>query len=229
MRRAPFRDRTDAGQILAGELAPYTGRDDVLVLALPRGGVPVAHEVARALEAPLDVFLVRKLGVPGHEELAMGAIASGGVCVLNPDVVQSLRISAEVLETAIAAELRELERRERAYRGDRPAPQVQGRTVILVDDGLATGSTMRAAVTALRRLGPARIVVAVPTASPVTCEELRHEADDCVCTLTPEPFHAVGLWYEDFSQTTDEEVQDLLERSAAPIVAASDRGEGPPP
>ena len=221
-----FRDRTEAGQLLAKRLTAYANRLDVLVLALPRGGVPVAYEVARALGVPLDVFVVRKLGVPGHEELAMGAIASGGECVLNDDVVEALRIPRHVIEAASARELRELERRERAYRGDRPAPKVRGRTVILVDDGLATGATMRAAVHALRRLGPARIVVAVPTAAPSTCEEFRHEADECVCVITPEPFHGVGLWYEDFSQTIDDEVRDLLERAAAPVSASMGRNRG---
>ena len=208
-----FRDRTEAGQLLAERLSAYAGRPGVSVLALPRGGVPVGYEVARALEAPLDVFVVRKLGVPGHEELAMGAIASGGVCVLNDDVVQALRIPSRVIEAVAARELRELQRRERSYRGNRPSPEMSGRTVILVDDGLATGSTMRAAVAALRRLRPGRIVVAVPTAAPSTCEEFRHVADECVCDITPEPFHAVGLWYEDFSQTTDDEVRDLLKRA----------------
>jgi predicted phosphoribosyltransferase len=217
---AAFRDRTEAGQLLAERLAAYAGRPDVLVLALPRGGVPVAYQVARALGAPLDVFVVRKLGVPGHQELAMGAIASGRVCVLNEDVVHALRIPRRVIDAVAEHELRELRRRERAYRGDRPAPEVRGRTVLLVDDGLATGSTMRAAVAALRRLGPARIVVAVPTAAPSTCEEFRHEADECVCDITPDPFYAVGLWYEDFSQTSDDEVRDLLERSAAKTPAA---------
>ncbi len=216
-----FRDRTEAGRLLAGPLAAYSGLPDVLVLALPRGGVPVAYEVARALRAPLDVLVVRKLGVPGHEELAMGAIASGGDCVLNDDVVQALRIPRRVIQAVVERELGELERRERAYRGDRPAPEVRGRTVILVDDGLATGSTMRAAVTALRRLGPARLVVAVPTAAPSTCEEFRHEADECVCEITPDPFYAVGLWYEDFSQTTDDEVRDLLERAKNPVPATA--------
>jgi putative phosphoribosyl transferase len=224
-----FRDRTEAGQLLAEQLTAYAGRPDVLVLALPRGGVPVASEVARALGAPLDVFVVRKLGVPGHEELAMGAIASGGVCMLNDDVVQALRIPRRVIEAVAARELRELERRERAYRGDRPAPEVRGRTVILVDDGLATGSTMRAAVAALRRLGPARIVVAVPTAAPATCEEFRHEADECVCDITPDPFYAVGLWYEDFSQTTDDEVRELLERAEGPVAAATGADGGAMP
>ena len=215
-----FRDRTEAGQLLAQQLSTYAGRSDVIVLALPRGGVPVAYEVSRALGVPLDVFVVRKLGVPGHEELAMGAIASGGVSVLNEDVVEALRIPPRVIETVAARELGELKRRERAYRGGRAAPEVRGRTLILVDDGLATGSTMRAAVAALRRLGPARIIVAVPTAAPTTCEQFRHEADDCVCDITPEPFYSVGLWYEDFSQTTDDQVRDLLERSANEMPSA---------
>jgi putative phosphoribosyl transferase len=215
-----FRDRTEAGQLLAQQLSTYAGRSDVTVLALPRGGVPVAYEVSRALGVPLDVFVVRKLGVPGHEELAMGAIASGGVCVLNEDVVEALRIPPRVIKTVAARELRELKRRERTYRGNRAPPEVRGRILILVDDGLATGSTMRAALTSLRRLGPARIIVAVPTAAPTTCEQFRHEADDCVCDITPEPFYSVGLWYEDFSQTTDDQVRDLLERSANEMPSA---------
>lgn len=209
-----FRDRTEAGRFLARQLMRYADRQDVLVLALPRGGVPVAFEVARALHAPLDIFLVRKLGLPGHGELAMGAIATGGMRVLNEDVVQALRIPEHVIDAVSVQEQQELERRERAYRGDRPAPQVRGRTVILIDDGLATGSTMRAAVAALRRQGPARIVVAVPLGASETCAEFRAEADETVCAKTPEPFYAVGLWYGDFSQTTDEEVHDLLERAA---------------
>jgi predicted phosphoribosyltransferase len=209
-----FRDRTEAGRILAGRLMTYANRPDVLVLALPRGGVPVAYEVARALHAPLDVFLVRKLGVPGREELAMGALASGGLRVLNEDVVGALAIPEEVIAHVVAAEGRELERRERAYRDDRPVPDVRGRTIILVDDGLATGSTMRAAVAALRQRQPARIVVAVPVGSADTCAEFQGEADEIVCARTPEPFYAVGLWYEDFSQTSDEEVHELLERAA---------------
>jgi predicted phosphoribosyltransferase len=176
--------------------------------------VPVAYEVAQALHAPLDIFLVRKLGLPGREELAMGAIASGGVIVLNEDLVRRLGIPRDVLQNVIAAEREELERRERTYRGDRPPPDVRGRTVILVDDGLATGSTMRAAVAALRRQDPARVVVAVPVGAPDTCAEFEREADDVVCAVTPEPFYAVGLWYGDFAQTTDEEVHDLLERAA---------------
>ena len=207
---ARFRDRREAGRFLARELAAYANRPDVIVLALPRGGVPVGDEIAQALHAPLDVFLVRKLGVPGHEEYAMGAIASGGVSVLNEEVVQRLGISPYQIETVAAREQRELERRERAYRGERPPPEVSGRTVILVDDGLATGASMQAAVLALRRLQPARIVVAVPVAAPETCEQLREIADEVVCATTPEPFYAVGLWYEDFSQTSDEEVRALL-------------------
>jgi predicted phosphoribosyltransferase len=209
-----FRDRSDAGRALAAKLAAYAHRPDVLVLALPRGGVPVAHEVARVLRAPLDVFLVRKLGVPGHEELAMGAVATGGVRVLNESVVAGLGIPPYVIDAVTAWEQEELTRRERLYRGDRPPPDVRGRTVILVDDGLATGATMHAAIRALREQHPGRIVVAVPTAAPETCEELKTEVDDVICATTPEPFHAVGLWYENFSQTTDEEVRDLLARGA---------------
>ncbi len=215
-----FRDRREAGRLLATKLAAYANRPDVIVLALPRGGVPVAYEVARALNAPLDIFLVRKLGVPGYEELAMGAIATGGVRVLNDQLVGGLRIPDYIVDEVAASEQQELARRERLYRGDRPAPDVRGRTVILVDDGLATGATMLAAVKALRQQQPARIVVAVPTASPETCEQLRAEVDDIICAITPEPFHAVGLWYEDFSQTTDEEVRDLLARSAEASRAA---------
>jgi putative phosphoribosyl transferase len=209
-----FHDRADAGRALARRLARYANRPDVLVLALPRGGVPVAYEVARALNAPLDVFLVRKLGAPGQEELAMGAIATGGVRVLNEDVVRLMHIPDEVIDSVAETQWRELERRERAYRDDRPLPDVRGRTVLLIDDGLATGSTMRAAVAALRRQGPARLVVAVPVASPSTCDDLRVEVDDIVCAQTPEPFYAVGSWYEDFTQTSDEEVHALLEQAA---------------
>ena len=205
-----FANRREAGRILASLLMKYADRDDVLVLALPRGGVPVGFEVAQALRAPLDVFIVRKLGVPGHDELAMGAIATGGVRVLNDDVVMSLELEPEVIDTVAAREEKELARRERLYRGARPAPDVHGRTVILVDDGLATGSTMRAAVAALRKQGPARIVVAVPVAAPETCEEFKTEVDEAVCAATPRMFNGVGRWYEDFSQTTDEEVHELL-------------------
>jgi predicted phosphoribosyltransferase len=215
-----FHDRRDAGRLLAGKLAAYAGRTDVLVLGLPRGGVPVAFEVARALGAPLDVFVVRKLGAPGHEELAMGAIASGGVCVLNDDVVHALKVPVWVISRVAARERRELKRRERLYRDDLPPPDVCGRTVILVDDGLATGSTMRAAVAALRRMGPKEIIVAAPAGAPSTCEEFRHEADDCVCVTAPEPFSAVGHCYDDFSQTTDDEVRALLAQSSDPSMAA---------
>jgi len=214
MKLPRFRDRSEAGRLLGAKLTAYADRPDVVVLALPRGGVPVAYEVARALGAPLDIFLVRKLGIPGHEELAMGAVATGGVRVLNEQVVRALRIPDYVIDAVAAKEEQELARRERLYRGDRPPPDVHGRTVILVDDGLATGATMHAAIQALRQQQPAHIVVAVPTASPEACDELRTEIDDIVCAVTPEPFYAVGLWYEDFSQTTDEEVRDLLARSA---------------
>lgn len=214
MENLPFRDRTEAGQLLSRKLRRYADRPDVIVLALPRGGVPVAYEVAKALHAPLDVFLVRKLGVPGQEELAMGAIATSGIRVLNQDIVRALNIPPRVIDSVAAKEARELERRERLYRGDRPAPDVTGRTVILVDDGLATGSSMRAAVAALRQKNPRRIVVAVPIAAAATCREFETEVDEIVCYQTPEPFYSVGLWYEDFSQTTDEEIRQLLERAA---------------
>jgi erythromycin esterase-like protein/predicted phosphoribosyltransferase len=207
-----FLDRRDAGRRLAARIAGYSNRPDVLVLALPRGGVPVAYEVARALNAPLDVFMVRKLGVPGHEELAMGAVATGGVRVLNNEIVEGLGIPTSMIDAVVARERQELARRERLYRDGRPPPDVRGRTVILVDDGLATGATMQAAIEALRQQGPARIVVAVPTASPDTCEEIKKRADEVICAITPEPFHAVGRWYQEFSQTTDEEVRELLAR-----------------
>jgi predicted phosphoribosyltransferase len=214
MQAPVFRDRREAGRLLAAKLAAYANRPEVLVLALPRGGVPVGYEVARALKAPLDVFIVRKLGVPGHEELAMGAVATGDVRVLNDEIVSALRIPEYVIDKVTAKEQQELARRERLYRGNRPAPDVRGRAVILVDDGLATGATMLAAIKALRQQQPARIVVAVPTAAPETCEELKAEVDDVICAVTPRPFHGVGLWYEDFSQTTDEEVRNLLSLSA---------------
>jgi predicted phosphoribosyltransferase len=210
-----FGDRTEAGRHLASLLLHHAGRPDVVVVALPRGGVPVGYEVARALAAPLDVFVVRKLGVPGREELAMGAIATGGVRILNEDVVRPLEISWDIVDAVAAREWRELERRERAYRGDRPPPDVRGRTVILVDDGLATGSSMRAAVAALRQQQPSRIVVAAPVGAPDTCLELRKHADEVVCGYAPEPFYGVGMWYDDFAQTTDEEVHELLERAEA--------------
>lgn len=208
-----FRDRRDAGKRLAEELHRYANRPDVMVLALPRGGVPVGFEVATALDSPLDVFVVRKLGLPWHEELAMGALARGGVRILDEDLIRAAGVSEEDVQRVTATEQQELERRERQYRGARPFPNLTGKTVILVDDGLATGYTMRAAVAALRQEGPARVIVAVPVAARETCAAFRDIADDIVCAVTPEPFHAVGLWYEDFSQTTDDEVRDLLDRS----------------
>jgi predicted phosphoribosyltransferase len=210
-----FQDRSEAGKHLALKLAAYTDDPSAVVLALPRGGVPVAYEVARALHLPLDVFLVRKLGVPGHDELAMGAIASGGMRVLNDEVVNYLHIPADAIERVAQTEHHELRRRERLYRGPRPAPNVQGQTVILVDDGLATGATMKAAVAALRQQHPARVIVAAPVAARTTCEAFEAMADDivCMCDRTYEPFYAVGLWYDDFRQTTDAEVRALLERA----------------
>jgi putative phosphoribosyl transferase len=210
-----FENRRAAGVELAEQLQRYRTRDDVIVLALPRGGVPVAYEIARTLEAPLDVFLVRKLGLPGRPELAMGAIASGGIRVLNDDVVQWYGVPQETIERVASAEQAELTRRERAYRDNHLPPDLQGRTVVLVDDGLATGSTMKAAVQAVRAERPVHIVVAVPVGAPDTCRELAAVADEVVCARTPQPFSAVGLWYRDFSQTTDEEVRDLLHRSEA--------------
>ena len=206
----PFASRTDAGAELATLLLLYAGRDDVVVLGLPRGGVPVAHEIARELGVPLDIFLVRKLGVPGHSELAMGAIASGGVRVLNDDVVRWYGIPQAVIDEVAHEEQRELERREQAYRDGRTPVPLGGRTVLLVDDGLATGSTMKAAVQAIRALSPSRIVIAVPVGAAETCRELSEVADEIVCACTPANFRAVGQWYVDFSQTTDAEVRDLL-------------------
>jgi predicted phosphoribosyltransferase len=223
-----FRNRNEAGRLLAEKLTAYANRPGVLVLALPRGGVPVAYEVAHALGAPLDVFLVRKLGVPGYEELGMGAIATGGVRVLNDQIVRGLGIPDYVIDAVAAQEQQELERRERLYRGGRAPADVRGRTVILVDDGLATGATMRAAIMAVRQLQPARIVVAIPTASPETCEELRAEVDELICAITPEPFLAVGHWYEDFSQTTDDEVRDLLARQQRQQPGESQRRKARP-
>jgi putative phosphoribosyl transferase len=211
-----YADRHEAGRALGRELQRKLGsRVDVIVLALPRGGVPVAFHVAEALGAPLDVFIVRKLGVPGHEELAMGAIASGGVRVLNEDVLRYVPVPQAKIDEVAAREQRELERREKSYRGARPPLDAKGRTVIIVDDGLATGSTMRAAVRAVKALEPASVIVAVPVAARQTCHEFRSEVDDIVCLRTPEPFDAVGLWYRDFSQTEDEEVHELLDRANA--------------
>jgi putative phosphoribosyl transferase len=210
MKERQFRDRTEAGQLLAAQLTTYAHRSDVLVLALPRGGVPVAFEVAKALQVPLDVLIVRKLGVPGYEELAMGAIASGGVRVLNEQVVRMLNIPKKVIDKIAAHEQGEVERRERLYRGERPPVEIHGRTIILVDDGMATGATMHAAVVAVRQRGPARLIIAVPVAASATCEEFATEVDELVCLSQPEAFYAVGIWYEHFSQTTDEEVRHLL-------------------
>jgi predicted phosphoribosyltransferase len=210
MQEPLFHDRRDAGQVLARRLSAYRGRPDALVLALPRGGVPVGHAVARALGLPLDVFVVRKLGVPGHEELAMGAIASGGVRVMNDSLLRMLSLTAAQIDAVTQAETQELARRERLYRNGRPPLEVARRTVLLVDDGLATGATMRAAARALRMRAPARLVIAVPTGAHDSCEALRGEADDIVCATRPEPFHAVGCWYEAFPQISDEEVQALL-------------------
>lgn len=209
-----FEDRREAGQHLAERLSRYAG-EDILVLGLPRGGVPVAYEVAKKLNAPLDIFTVRKLGVPGHEEYAMGAIASGGVRVLNDEALRELGISAAEVEDAIEEEQEELERRETLYRRDRPAPTLEGRTVLLVDDGMATGASMTAALKALRQHNPARVIVAVPAASRTVCEQLEALVDEVVCGITPEPFMAVGVWYEQFEQTTDQEVQELLDRAEA--------------
>ena len=208
-----FRDRVEAGQRLAEKLKAYTNNPDVLVLGLPRGGVPVAFEVARALHAPLDILVVRKLGVPGYEELAMGAVASGGLCVLNPSVMDGFKIPRSMAETIARQELEEVKRRERAYRDMRPEPKIEGRTVILVDDGLATGSTMQAAVRVLRQQKPARLVVAVPVGAEETCAQFRDEVDEIICAATPDPFRAVGLWYKNFNQTSDEEVRNLLQQA----------------
>ncbi len=211
----PYTDRADAGRVLSGELLAYAGSPDVVVCGLPRGGIPVAYEVACALDSPLDVFVVRKLGAPGQEELAMGAIASGNVVVVNEEVIDALKISREELNAEVENESRELFRREEIYRGGRPLQEIKGKTVILVDDGLATGSTMRAAVAALRRQEPAQIVVAVPVGASSTCTELGAVADRCICAIALEELRSVGSWYEDFDQTTDDEVCDLLARAAA--------------
>ena len=209
-----FANREEAGRLLAEKLEKYAGRTDVVVLGLPRGGVPVAYEVAQRLGVSLDVFVVRKLGVPGFEELAVGAIASGGVRVLNEDIMRSLPNADQLIESVTEKETVELERREQTYRDRRPAPELRDRVVILVDDGLATGATMRAAVAALRQRGVAKIVVAAPVGAPDTCRELEQEADETICATAPEFFQAVGQYYEDFSQTSDEEVRELLSRAA---------------
>jgi predicted phosphoribosyltransferase len=211
----PFHDRFEAGRVLATRLSAYADRPDAIVLGLPRGGVAVAYEVARALHLPLDVFIVRKLGVPGQEELAMGAIASGGVRVLNHAVIRALGLSQAQIEEVIRREEQELRRREEQFRGNRPPPDLKGKTVILVDDGLATGATMWAAITAVRQQQPAKIVMAVPVADPSGCESFRQIADEVVCAITAEPLHAIGLWYQDFPQMTDDEVRSLL-RSPSP-------------
>jgi putative phosphoribosyl transferase len=208
-----FKNRMHAGELLAQRLGVYAGRRDVIVLALPRGGVPVGFAIAKALDVPLDILLVRKLGVPGHEEYAMGAIASGGLRVLQPAVLETEGISQQVVDEVAQRELREIERREKLYRADRPALDVHDRVVILVDDGLATGSTMLAAVHLLRKGKPAHVIAAVPAAAPDTCRNLRSEVDEMICLYTPDPFYAVGLWYEDFSQTSDKEVQQLLAKA----------------
>lgn len=210
---AQFRDRKDAGRKLAQGLLRYAGCSDVTVFALPRGGVPVAYEVALVLNVPLDVFIVRKLGLPGHEELAIGAIASGGVRVLNNDIIHAMNIPQEVINIVVRREMQELQRRESIYRGNRSAPDVRDHTVILIDDGLATGASMRAAVMGLRAQHPARIVVAVPTAAREVCDAFEFEVDEIVCVMTPDPFYGVGKWYEEFSQVSDEEVRNLLEEA----------------
>jgi len=217
---AQFRDRRDAGRKLAQELLHYADRPDVIVLALPRGGVPVAYEVALALHAPLDILIVRKLGLPGHEELAIGAIASGGIRVLNEGIIRALNIPEEVVERVAQREMQELQRREQAYRGNVSTPELRDRTVILIDDGLATGASMRAAVAGVRAQDPERIVVAVPTAAPETCEAFENEVDEIVCAITPEPFLGVGRWYEDFEQTTDEGVRLFLEDARRQLLHA---------
>ena len=217
----PFRDRRHAGRVLAERLSEYTNRSDVIVLALPRGGVPVGFEVASALQAPLDVFVVRKLGVPGREELAMGAVASGGVRFVNEDVVRGLNLPPAAIEQAATNQAEEVARREQLYRDGRPFPDLRDLIVILVDDGLATGSSMRAAVCALRQQRPARIIAAIPVGAADTCRALRSEVDEVICAIAPEPFYAVGQWYEEFSQTADGEVRDLLQRARS---SADQRG-----
>jgi putative phosphoribosyl transferase len=210
----PFKNRTEAGRLLAQHLQQHANKPNVVVLALPRGGVPVGYEVAKALNAPLDIFMVRKLGLPNNEELALGAVATGGVRVLNPSIVRAFSIDEKTLDRITQNELRRLERQERFFRGDRPFSEIQGREVILVDDGLATGATMKAMVGALRKHQPAKIIVAVPIGAPETCKEFESEVDEIVCAETPTPFFAVGMWYRDFTQTSDEEVRDLLHKAA---------------
>ncbi|WP_017661906.1 phosphoribosyltransferase [Baaleninema simplex] len=219
-----FQDRIEAGRVLASRLERYARRDDVVVLGLPRGGVPVAFQIARALDAPLDVCLVRKLGVPNNPELAMGALGSRGDITTNENVVQSLRVSQEQFEAVVRRERQELQRREKRYRGRRPPLEVRGKTTILVDDGVATGATLMAAIATLRHCHPAKIVVAIPVAAPVVCEKLRTKVDELVCVLEPEPFNFLGLWYADFSQTTDEEVCGLLEIAASERNSQSQNG-----
>ena len=210
-----FRDRTEAGRLLAKRLkSTYANRSDVLVLGLPRGGVPVAYEVAKVLHAPLDICIVRKLGVPGNQELAMGAIATGGIMVLNEDLVASLNISPKAIAQVVTTERQELERRDHLYRGTRPVPDLSHRTVIIIDDGIATGSTLKAALSTIKQQQPERIVVAVPVASPEICQELQDEVDEVVCLLIPERLYAIGIWYNDFSPTTDAEVSNLLQQAA---------------
>ena len=209
----PFKDRRDAGRILTQKLSAYARGQNALILALPRGGVPVAYEVALTLNVPMDIFIVRKLGLPGREELAIGAIASGGIRILNRDIIRMLSIPEEVINFVARRELQELQRRERLYRGNRPSPEVRDQTIILIDDGLATGASMRAAVAGVRAQNPARIVVAVPAAAAETCDAFRSEVEEVVCAITPEPFYGVSRWYEDFSQVTDEEVRTLLEEA----------------
>ncbi|MFC1465259.1 MAG: phosphoribosyltransferase [Candidatus Brachytrichaceae bacterium NZ_4S206] len=223
-----FRDRSQAGQLLARRLRRYTGRDDVIVLALPRGGVPVAYAIASALNVPLDVFVVRKLGVPGEEELAMGAIASGGVRVLSQELIEELGLTDEDVERVAARELAELQRRERVFRGDRPFPDLEGKTVILVDDGIATGATMRAAIRAVRAHRPARVSVAVPVGAPQALEALQDEADELICLLSPEVLMGIGAWYQDFSQLSDAEVMAYLQRSRTGAHAMSADGQAQP-
>lgn len=222
-----FKSREEAGKMLGQRLAAYAGRDDVLVLALPRGGVPVGYAVAQALDLPLDILLVRKLGVPGHEEYAMGAIASGGWSVLHRDVLNSLGITMAMVESVTRREAAELERRERLYRANRPPASLQGRTLILVDDGLATGASMQVALQAARAAKPARVIVAVPVAPPDTCRSLRGQADDIVCLQSPELFQAVGQWYERFDQTSDDEVIDLLDRAGRSQAARAAQAQKP--